>query len=134
MLIGGPRYAISARIRQFFVGMFLPATSSCSNGEDRATMQFDLTRLAFALAAYRADRGTYRAKLAAWAQVRRGSPQGHLPRLGVALPAGGRGYLLYSVGINGKDDGGKGYDDRKGGENWDDLAVHVPAATARNSR
>ena len=43
----------------------------------------------------------------------------------------GGGYLLYSVGINGKDDGGKGYDDRKGGENWDDLAVRVPAATAR---
>ena len=32
--------------------------------EDRATMQFDVTRLAFALAAYRADRGGYPVKLA----------------------------------------------------------------------
>ena len=39
----------------------------------------------------------------------------------------GDGYLLYSVGENGKDDGGKGYDDRKNGEGWDDLAVRMSA-------
>jgi hypothetical protein len=43
---------------------------------------------------------------------------------------GSRTYLLYSVGVNGKDDGGKGYDDRKSGETWDDLVVRVPADKA----
>ena len=40
----------------------------------------------------------------------------------------GGGYLLYSVGINGKDDAGRSYDDRKKGEDWDDVVVRVPAA------
>ena len=39
----------------------------------------------------------------------------------------GEGYLLYSVGPNGKDDGGKGLDDRKNNEDWDDVTVRVPA-------
>jgi hypothetical protein len=39
----------------------------------------------------------------------------------------GDGYLLYSVGENGKDDGGKGRDDAKKGEGWDDLTVRMPA-------
>jgi hypothetical protein len=39
----------------------------------------------------------------------------------------GEGYLLYSVGANGKDDGAKSYEDRKKGEDWDDLVVRVPA-------
>jgi surface antigen len=40
------------------------------------------------------------------------------------------GYLLYSVGVNGKDDGGKGYEDRNadGPEEWDDLIVRMPVA------
>ena len=37
-----------------------------------------------------------------------------------------KGYLLYSVGVNGRDDGGRGYDDRKDGEDCDDIAVRVP--------
>jgi len=96
-------------------------------------MQFDVTRLAFVLAAYHADRGTYPAKLADL-----------VPKYAAEVPKDifnaselhyrqeGGGYLLYSVGINGKDDGGKGYDDRKNGaEDWDDLVVRVPAATAQ---
>ena len=39
----------------------------------------------------------------------------------------GNGYLLYSVGDNGKDDGGKGRDDAKNGEGWDDLVVRMSA-------
>src|SRR5207237_6032391 len=34
-----------------------------------------------------------------------------------------KGYLLYSVGPNGKDDGGRGYDDELPG---DDLSVRMP--------
>ena len=95
-------------------------------------MQFDLTRLAFALAAYRADRGTYPAKLADLvpkyvAKV----PQDIFSAAELHYRPEGGGYLLYSVGVNGKDDGGKGMDDRKDGEDWDDLTVRVPAATAQ---
>jgi hypothetical protein len=46
----------------------------------------------------------------------------------------GNGYLLYSVGKNGKDDGGQGFKEweksrhaSETAEYWDDLVVRVPA-------
>ena len=127
-----PRQAISERIGQILVSLLLPAVSNASTAEDRATMQFDLTRLAFALAAYHADRGAYPAQLAELtpkyvAEV----PKDMFNTSELHYQQDGGGYLVYSVGVNGKDDGGKGYDDRKEGEDWDDLAVRVPAATAQ---
>ena len=127
-MLGGMRYAVSERIGQMSC---VPASAGGlggSNAEDRGTMQFDLTRLAFALAAYRADRGTYPAKLADLvpkyvAEV----PKDIFSASELHYRQEGGGYLLYSVGLNGKDDGGKGMDDRKEGEDWDDIAVRVPA-------
>jgi hypothetical protein len=110
--------------------MFLPAFSAAINAENRGNMQFELTKLAFALAAYRADHGSYPAKLADM-----------MPKY-VALVhkdlfndaelhyrQEAEGYLLYSVGVNGKDDGGKGVEDCKEDEpeDWDDLVVRMPA-------
>jgi len=37
-------------------------------------------------------------------------------------------YLLYSVGANGKDDGGKGYEDQTVDEPCDDLVVRMRGA------
>ena len=86
-----------------------------------------------ALAAYRGDRGRYPARLE---QL---TPE-YLKAVPKDLPGDGPlhyrpssdAYLLYSVGVNGKDDGAKGYDDRekagRWGENdWDDLSVRLPA-------
>jgi hypothetical protein len=44
----------------------------------------------------------------------------------------GKGYCLYSVGNNGKDDGGKGIvngngDDESVKKNWDDMVIRMPA-------
>jgi len=127
-----PRRAISERIGQIFVCLLLPAVSSASNAEDRATMQFDLTRLAFALAAYRADHAAFPAKLADLtpkyvAEV----PKDLFNDSELHYQQEGGGYLLYSVDVNGKDDGGKGYDDCKEGEDWDDLTIRVSTATAQ---
>ena len=115
-MLVGPRNAISERIGQILVCLLLPAISACANAEDRGTMQFDLTKLAFALAAYRADRGAYPAKLADLtpkyvAEV----PKDIFNAAELHYRQEGGGYLLYSVGPNGKDDGGKGLDDRKEG-------------------
>ena len=72
-------------------------------------MRLEFTRLAFALAAYRADHGSYPAKLADLSQ----STSRPCRRTSSTTPncttgREGDGYLLYSVGTNGKDDGGKG--------------------------
>ena len=95
-------------------------------------MKSELIGLGFALAAYRADRGSYPAKLA---QL---SPQyiaklpkdifNHDAELQYRLE--GEGYRLYSVGLNGKDDGGNTQeDDASGKKGWDDIVVRVPASS-----
>jgi hypothetical protein len=125
---GNTREAVSERIGHIFLLLLLPSVSAGADAEDRGTMQFDLVKLAFALATYRADHGSFPAKLADLApkyvaEVPKDIFNGEEPR----YKREAEGYLLYSVGVNGKDDGGKGYDDRKPGETWDDLVVRVPA-------
>jgi hypothetical protein len=128
LMLANPRQALSERFGQICVDMFLSPTLIIAVAADRVAMQFDLTRLAFALAAYRADHGSYPAKLADLrpkyvAEI----PQDLFIAAELHYQQHRDGYLLYSVGANGKDDGGKGRDDCKAGEDWDDLAVRVPA-------
>jgi hypothetical protein len=126
---GDPRKAFSERLGQVILIMFSPSIATERSVEDRATMTFELTKLAFALAAYRADHGSYPVKIADLApRYVREVPKDLFNDAELHYRRGGDGYLLYSVGANGKDDGGRGYDDRKGGEDWDDLAVRMPAA------
>jgi hypothetical protein len=124
---GTPLAPISEWMGQAITTIVSPPFVFPPRMEERAMMQRELTILAFALAAYHAEYGSYPAKLA-----------GLVPRYVKELPkdvfnndAGlhyarqGNGYLLYSIGINEKDDGGKGGDDAKNGEAWDDLAVRM---------
>jgi hypothetical protein len=80
--------------------------------------------VAFALAAYRREHGRYPEKLDALAPQYLATIPGDLFS-GKALiyRSAANGYLFYSVGINGKDDGGRGYDDDPPG---DDLNVRMP--------
>ena len=95
---------------------------------DRAAMCFETTNLAFALAAYRLDNGgVYPEKLDAL-----------VPKYVKELPKDifnndadlnysrkNGGYLLYSVGPNGIDDGGKGIEDRGKDKDCDDIGVQM---------
>jgi hypothetical protein len=106
------------------VSLLLPRWDKVQQAADRAEQTQANLRLAFALALYRAENGRYPAKLAALA-----------PKYLAAVPSdlfsgkpliyrpSEKGYLLYSVGPNGKDDGGQGYADDPPG---DDLAVRMP--------
>jgi hypothetical protein len=83
------------------------------------------------LAAYRADQGAYPATLADLvpkyvAEI----PRDVFNGAGLHYQANGGGYLMYSVGGNGKDDGGKTMYDREKSKNpgdWDDIAVRMSA-------
>ena len=141
-LLTGPRKAISKWMGEVLGGLLSPAIAAAVRAEDRATMQFDVTRLAFALAAYHADRGTFPARLADLAPNYVAEvPKDIFNASELHYRQEGEGYLLYSVGPNGRDDGGKGVDDEEKAivENadahvwngWDDLSVRVPAATAQ---
>jgi hypothetical protein len=132
MILIEPRKAISERFGTGFVMLLLPATTAGVTAEDRCSMQFELTKLAFVLAAYRADHDAYPIKLT-----------NLVPKYVANLPKDiffndselhyrqeSNGYVLYSVGMNGKDDGGNGLEDVKerSNENWDDLVVRMPIA------
>lgn len=121
------RKARSKMICQMMTALLMPAASAAIEASDRMTMQSELTDLAFALSAHRAENGAYPEKLAEL-----------IPKYIKSVPVDifnheaelkyskiGDGFLLYSVGPNGTDDGGKTYDDCKEGESWDDISVRI---------
>jgi hypothetical protein len=113
-------------IGDVLICLLLPAVQKVQFAADRTEQTQRNLHLAFALAAYKADNGKYPAKLDALAPKYLPSVPNDLFN-GKALiyrPAD-NGYLLYSVGINGKDDGGRGYGDDPPG---DDLVVRLPLA------
>ena len=95
----------------------------------RCASQF--VKLSFSLAAYRADHGAYPTHL-----------RDLVPKYAAEIPKDvfsgndlhyqpeGDGYVLYSVGPNGKDDGGRGNEDHKDGDekDGDDIVVRVQNA------
>jgi membrane protease YdiL (CAAX protease family) len=128
-MLGDARKALSERLGQVILIMFSPSMVLQGSVADRSAMTFELTKLAFAIAAYRADHGSYPVTLADLApNYVRQVPKDLFNDADLHYRREGDGYLLYSVGVNGKDDGGRGYEDRKAGEDWDDLLVRMPAA------
>ncbi len=88
----------------------------------------NLTQLAFALAAFRGDNAAFPTKLVNLAPKYITSiPKDLFSDGELNYRADGDGYLLYSVGVNGRDDGGKGLEDDKSQEGWDDIAVRMTA-------
>lgn len=127
-ILGGKK-AISEQTGHVLMSLSLPGISAALNAEDRIAMQWAINDLAFALAQYHADHGSYPAKLADL------TPKyvAELPKdvfsndADLHYQVNTDGYLLYSVGINGKDDGGKTYNDPNS-IGCDDLVVRMPAA------
>jgi hypothetical protein len=107
---------------------FAPATSVLET-EDLGKMEAELIQLGFALAEYRADHSAYPRQLTEL------SPH-YVALLPIDVFANGAavhyrrqgdGYVLYSVGWNGRDDGGHDREEgQKAGEDWDDLSIKVP--------
>ena len=94
-------------VSAMMLSLFVPALPAVTNAEDRANTTLELTRVAAALAVYRAEHGEYPEKLEAL-----------VPNVVEKLPADlyhakpllykrlADGFLLYSAGENGVDDGG----------------------------
>ena len=106
--ISDPKQLYTREFAKVFSTKVLPTLRRIANVADRGTMQFELDKLAFALAAYRADHGSYPAKLADLkpkyvAEI----PKDIFNDAELHYRQEGNGYLLYSVGVNEKDDGGK---------------------------
>jgi type II secretory pathway pseudopilin PulG len=101
------RSARSALVGKIVVGMLLPAMQAANTAEERTRATFALTTLAAALAEYRAEHGKYPVKL-----------DDLTPSILATVPSDlyhakpyiyrriDDGYLLYTAGSNGNDDGG----------------------------
>jgi hypothetical protein len=132
--LGSPKEALSQRIGEIFVALLVSAIPAVGNVEDRAAMKFQLTELGFAMAAYHADHDAYPVKLAELApKYVREIPKDVFTDGELHYKLDGDAYTIYSVGINGIDDGGKGYIDRTNIEDWDDLSIRVPDLSEEKS-
>jgi hypothetical protein len=111
-------------IGNVLIGLMLPSFEKVHSAAERCEQTQRNLRIAFALAASQRDHGRYPAKLDELA------PR-YLEKIPDDLFAGGplkyqptdNGFMLYSVGVNGTDDGGRGYDDDPPG---DDLCIRIP--------
>lgn len=124
--------AYSEQIGLAFV--FTEFLNDSTIAEDRVAMDFELVKLAFALAQYQADHGGYPVRLSQLtpAYIAR-IPRDIFNDADLHYARDGNGYLLYSVGINGEDDGGRTTEESFAAgtpRGWDDLVVRMPARQA----
>jgi hypothetical protein len=130
---------VGKQIGEVLVSLLLPATQAASNAEHRGQMKFDLSRLAVALEVYRATTGEYPESLDALAvDILKEVPRDRYSGEPLRYEVRGEGYLLYSVGANGKDDAATSHlSGTKRGEHvaegeevdseaGDDLVIRVP--------
>ena len=126
-LLGGldQRKELGRAVGGILIATFLPSTGQARLVEDRQSMTFDITRVAIALAGYKAEHGEYPDTLDALAP--KYIPEVPLDRYTdkpLVYKKTDDGYLLYALGPNLKDDGGTSLDDDR--VNYD-IVVRMPA-------
>ena len=108
---------IGEQIGLILISLLLPAVDRIGNSHDRIEQSHQNLQLAFALAAYRADNGKYPATLDLLAPKYLAKiPSDLFNDKPLIYKPNATGYVLYSVGENGKDDNGA----------VDDLTVRMP--------
>ena len=128
----GRALAFTNRLGDIFLKLFLSPLLAAFDSDDRKEMQSELTGLAFALAEFRADSGAYPEKLSELvpdyiAEI----PQDLFTATDLRYERHDDGYLLYSLGPDGKDDGGKShFRDEDYTETWD-VSVRIPSLNTR---
>ena len=124
-----PRRIVSERISGTFVALLMPALSAALDAEHRADMYVEMVDTAFALKLYHNKHGKYPAKLDALVPKHLKSVLVDInnEKDQVRYKRTTAGYLLYSVGRDGKDQGGPALDDER---ITDDLGFRVPAAVS----
>jgi hypothetical protein len=108
---------------------FMPSLSAGCDAENRARTRETFGQLGFALAAYRADRGAYPQDLSVLAPryIAR-VPNDLFTEQPLHYKRQEDGFLLYSVGANGVDNGGSTFDSQPPG---DDIVLQIPHASAK---
>jgi len=115
------------------IAKFPPTASrNVQKSFDRCQQMDRNLQVAFALAAYRSDKGSYPAKLDDLAPKYLTSiPDDLFSGKSLIYRQTEKGYLLYSVGPNGKDDEGRSGEDDPAG---DDIVVRMPRSGVKGSK
>jgi hypothetical protein len=120
----GAKKLVSKQLGDILMGLLMPAVRKVQYAADRMEQVDRNLHIALALAAYRKAEGRYPAKLADLApKYLTAVPTDVFSGKDLIYKPGENGYLFYSVGLNGKDDGGQWYGDTPPG---DDPGVRVP--------
>lgn len=120
----GAGKVVGQQLGNTLVALLAPAVRKVQQAHDRVAQVERNLSVAFAMAAYRADTGRYPAKLADLApKYLAAVPDDLFAGKPLIYKPEGKGYLFYSVGVNGKDDGGRSSDDDPPG---DDSVVRMP--------
>ncbi|MGF1578328.1 MAG: type II secretion system protein [Gemmataceae bacterium] len=126
--LGVARYVLGPNARGRMMGEILlcllfPTVSRIQQAHERVEQLHTNARVAFALAAYRKDNGNYPKKLTALTpKYLPKRPRDVFSGKDLVYRCNGDRYLLYSIGINEKDEGGRSYEDDPPG---DDLRVQM---------
>ena len=118
------RGAVSEQVGLVYLGLLLPSMQRISDSADRAEQIHRNGLLAAGLAAHFADHKNYPDKLADLAPKYIAEvPDDVFNAKPLLYKKTDAGYLLYCVGVNGKDDGGKLISEEPRG---DDIGVRLP--------
>jgi hypothetical protein len=127
-MIGSPptesqRATVTRQVGNFFLYVLMPSVLPAAIAEQRAAVRLQLTEVAFALAAYRSDHGNYPEQLAQLVpNYVEEVPSDPFAEGDVRYNRRGGEYLLYSLGMNGEDDGGRGWNSEPRG---DDIVIRT---------
>jgi hypothetical protein len=130
MLLGkNPGDVVVKKIGDMLITLLMPAIRRLHDAHDRTIQGNTNLQLAFGLAAYRADNNRYPAKLDDLAPKYIAKiPLDLFDNMPLKYKPSDKGYLLYSVGPNGKDEDGRWRDDSPPG---DDPRVKMPLPPLR---
>jgi hypothetical protein len=119
-----PDKIVGKAIGDVLIRLLMPACRNVQNAHDRTEQVQRNLQVAFALAIYHSDNERHPAKLDELApNYLAAVPDDIFSAKPLVFRPRGKGYLLYSVGVNGKDEGGRTFDDDPAG---DDLCVRMP--------
>jgi hypothetical protein len=111
------------------MALLMPALKKMQQAHDRSEQIQRNLHVAFALACYHREHGRYPDKLDALAPAYlENVPQDLFAGAALIYRPTEKGYLLYSIGVNGRDDEGRGFGDDPPA---DDLNVRMPLPELR---
>jgi hypothetical protein len=110
-------------IGDILISLMLPAADKVIDAGDRTQQTFDTVIVGYACAWYQRFNNKYPAKLADLAPTYlQQVPKDMFTGNDLIYKPDANGFLLYSVGVNGRDDGGRSYTDQPAG---DDIVVRI---------